>query len=179
MTDNELIIVLRNALVTGLTSIGYNDPTVLQNYQPSQQGTRNGEVWYIHRIATHKYGHAGIKRVLNTGNDNFDVTETRVLERTFQITTLKKTDGTDITEKTAYDLAEEAAAVIESFAFRQEIRSHGVSVYRVLDIRSPYFSDDSKQNELSPNFDFTVTYCNQITSTAEPVREITGSLTQV
>lgn len=180
MTDNEVLSHLLSALSTGLNDNGFPSPLIKQAYQPNQQGIEAGPAWYIHRLSTHKYGHPGRVQVKNEANNNFDVTETRILESTYQITAYSRpadpVANPDLTLPNSFDMADVAAAVVESTAFSDTIREQGIRVYRVTDIREPYFTNDSDQNELSPNFDFTVTYNRELTSTVGLVERATDNL---
>lgn len=178
MNDNDVLAILIDALRVGLTANGFADPEIAPSYQVSRQGRNTTPTWYIHRITAHRYGFQSNKQAFNDTNQNFDVTESWLLERTYQITTLSKELASDTTRPTAFDMADIAAAVVQSRAFTDELRDNNIDIYRVTDIRTPYFSDASNENELSPNFDFTVQYCRSIQSTVEPAT-IRGNVHEV
>ena len=170
MNDTKLMDIICTALEVGLVANGYPDPNVAQGFQPQQQGAPSEQAWFIHKISIHKYGYAQKIPKLNDAG-LIDVEETRVIERTYQITAFNKLTPEEMTPtvKTADDMAEEAAAIMQSTSVVDALRAQGVGILRITDIRTPYFDDQHDQNDISPNFDFTVTYTRQLTSTVQPV----------
>ena len=182
MNDTKLIDIICTALEAGLVSQGYVDPDVLQSFQPEQQGSPSGETWYIHKIGPiHKYGHTQKSNKLNQTTGIVDLVETRVLERKYQITAFKKQTPEEQTPtaKTADDMAEEAAAIMQGQVFVNALRLEGLRMMRITDVRTPYFTDQHDQNDISPNFDFTVTYSKQLASIVQPVVDYTVQINRV
>ena len=181
MNDTKLFDVICTALEAGLVSQGYVDPDVLQSFQPQQQGSPSGETWFIHKITMHKYGHAQKSNKLNQQSGVIDLVEARVIERTYQITALKKQAPEDLTPtaKTADDMAEEAAAIMQGQSFTDALRLEGLRMLRITDVRTPYFTDQHDQNDISPNFDFTVTYDKQLASIVQPVVDYEANINRV
>ena len=182
MNDTQLISIICIALEAGLISQGYVEPIVTQGFQPQQQGSPSGENWYIHKVGPiHKYGHPQKSNVLNQTTRVIDLVETRVLERRYQITAFKKQTPEEmtLTERTADDMAEEAAAIMQGQVFVNALRLQGLRMLRITDVRTPYFTDQHDQNDISPNFDFTVTYSKQLASIVQPVVDYTVNIQRV
>ena len=178
MNDNDVLEIICNALSEGLSDNGFASPFIAQSYQITHAGISSTPTWYIHKISTKKYGYPGKKLVFNSGDNNFTQTESRLIERTYQITTTKKELASATNQPTVFDMADVAAAVIESQKFGDTIRENNMSVYRVTDIREPYFVDESNENENSANFDFTIQYCRNLTSTVEPAT-VRGNVNEI
>ena len=176
INDNEIIAQIITALGAGLAANGYPSPNIKQSFQPTQQGADN-IAWYINKVATHKYGFTGTKQAFNAANNNFDVTEGRILERTFQVTAYNKQDAADWQQPTAFDMADVAAAVMQSAAVIAALRAQNLYMLRITDVREPYFVDDSGQNQTSPSFDFTLVYNKEISSTVARVTRVSDTTT--
>ena len=179
MNDQQLIALIISSLTTALTEYGFTDPNIVQSFQADHQGENLEPTWYIHRLSNHKYGNTGTKQVLNNVTNLFDVTETRILERKFQITTLRKQDSANWDDNDAFDMAEVGAAAIESETFTSLLRAEGASIYKITDVRAPYFQDASDENQLSPNFDFTVIYNREYSRTAQKVDTVSDNITRL
>lgn len=179
MNDQQLIALIMSSFITSLTEYGFADPTVVQSFQSDHQGENIGSAWYIHRLTNHKYGNTGRKQTLNNVTNLFEVKETRILERKFQVTALRKQDNADWDADDAFDMAEVGAAAIESETFTSLLRAQGVSIYKITDVRAPYFQDASDENQLSPNFDFTVIYSREHNRTVAKVDTVTDNITRL
>ena len=170
MNDNDVLAILISAFETGLAANGFTAPEVAQSYQTTHQGINDVPTWYIHRVTSNRYGFQGSRQAYNEVTGLYDVTESWLLERTYQISTYKNQSTSNPTETTAFDMADIAAGVAQSQAFRDTLKANGIGIYRITSVRENYFSDESNENELSTNFDFTIQYCREITSTVEPAQ---------
>lgn len=182
MNDSQLINIISTALEAGLLAQGYAEPDVAQSFQPRQQGSPSGETWFIHKVGNiKKYGHPQKTHKLNQETGLIDLTEKRVLDRTYQITALKKMDAEEmtLTEKTAEDMAEEAAAIMQSQSFVSALRLEGVRMLRITEVRTLSFTDQYDENDISPNFDFAITYDKQLASTVQPIVDYTVKINRV
>lgn len=182
MNDSKLINIICTTLEAGLIEQGYVNPNVSQSFQPRQQGSPSGEAWFIHKVGgIKKHGHPQKTYKLNQTTEVIDVTEKRVLDRTYQITALKKMDAEDMTleEKTSEDMAEEAAAIMQSPNFVSALRLEGLRMLRITEVRTPNFVDQYDENDISPNFDFAVTYDKQLVSTVQPIVDYTANINRV
>ena len=180
MNDAQVIARLITALRAGLIEYGFASPRIKASYDTNQQGESSVPTWYIHRINTHKYG-ATSKKFQRNAQDSkiIDVTETRHLERTFQITALKKQDPENWDDDGAFDMVDIAAAVVESDEFGAAIRANGIQRYKVTDIATPYFEDASEDNQLSPNFNFTVIYTREFNKSVSAIDTFSDNINRL
>lgn len=85
-------------------------------------------------------------------------TETCQYETTFQISALSTQNPASTTQKTAADLVNYAAYVLQSAVAVQTFEDDGVGILDVKDVRNTPFKDDRDQFEYGPSFDFVMTH---------------------
>jgi len=166
MLDNQLIQLFRPLIQNGLISNGYPNVTVKQNYQPTQQGVNTGPTVYFNKISDRRYGFLKREDVYNTNTNQMVHTESQWYETTFQISALVIQDPKNISY-TASDLVNIVAMIMQSDATRIALLNGGAGIYRITDVRNPYFLDDQDRWEASPSFDFTLTH-EQVSSIIDP-----------
>ncbi len=171
MLDNEIIKEIVAIIRAGLTAAGtpYSTATLSQKNQPTQQGAPSAPAVFLYKIGDHRYGSVGRQDTYNEYDAEFIHTETQAYETTFQVSTLVSQNPANTTAMTASDLANRVAAIMQSSSTLETLRSKGLGIYRVTDVRNPYFTDDRDRNEASPSFDFTVTHKQVIISTTHVV----------
>lgn len=150
-----------------------------QNNQPRTSGRPNKRALLLDQIHARRYGH--VKREDLPDPDvptRMIHRETQIYETTIQVSSLAKpppvTGVLDVNEPTAADLANQAAAVMQSDATIAALRALDIGVLRITDVRTPHFRNDRDQFEAAPNFDFVLTH-KQITVTTTPAA-IVGEL---
>lgn len=169
MTDNQVSILIRTQLLAGLARRGHTTVRVLASNQPRHQGRVDGPVVYFFPVSDHRYGWQHRKQVYDALAGDITVTETQYMESMYQVMALYPQDPSNINLPTAKDLVNDAAMTVNSLTFLEAMRSGGVGVQRVSDIRNPYFTNDRGQFEASPSFDFTVSYKRVIVDAANAV----------
>lgn len=172
MRDNLLIAAIISVMQDGLVARGLPTVLVKQSYQPTQQGVPTAPTLFLDKISDHRYGHPQIKDVWDEDAATITHTEKEWIESTFQFTGLSIQDPTDLTQLTASDIVNTAAAILQSAYTRTVLLGQGIGIYRIMEIRTPKFSDDKGNFEYSPSFDFTLTH-EQIYETTAPVVETT------
>lgn len=181
MDDNLIFKNLIDVLKAGLIANGQDGVAVKQNYQPTNQGANLGPTLYLDKLPGDKrYGY--LKR-----EDRWDEyeeieihTETQLYESTFQLTGLSIQDPKlPVTEKTASDLVNLAAAILQGDVGREYLRSKGLNIYRITQIRNPSFVDDRDRFESSPSFDFTLQHEQVIISQSPVVEDVTLDIERV
>ena len=151
-----------------------------QNNQPRTAGRPDRRALLLDKIGPdHRYGHVKREDVPDPLNPLQMIhRETQIYETTIQVSTLAKpppvTGALDVNEPTAADLANQAAAVMQSDATIVALRTLGIGILRITDVRTPHFRNDRDQFEAAPNFDFVLTH-KQITVTTTPAA-IVGEL---
>ena len=147
MNDNDVWQIILPLIQTPLRAeTGLASLDVIQTYQPTTQGVPNPPFLMLHRIHAHKYGHPHRAQVYNSGNDNFDTTDTHIIEATYQARSLATQNPSDITQPTAFDVAEAAARVMQTDSFMDALRAQDINIYRITDVRVPYFVDDRQRH---------------------------------
>jgi hypothetical protein len=171
MNDNDIfalvIGIIRDALMA--QSISAN---VRQSNQPRQQGTPTQNTVLIQKIYNKRYGFLSRSDVWDDVNEVIVHTEKQWIEATYQISTLAIQDPNDSTLLTASGLANLVAQIMQTDSTLAALRAQNVGIYRVIDIRNPFFTDDKERFEASPSFDFTVTY-EQVYISETPVLQST------
>ncbi len=164
MLDNQLIQLFLPLIQSGLVNAGYQNIITKADYQPTQQGTNTGPTVYFHKIRDKRYGF--LKRDDTYSGGVMTHTEIQQYETTFQVSALVIQNPLVISF-TASDLVNIVAMIMQSDYTRIQLFNGGVGIYRVTDIRNPYFVDDKGRYEASPSFDFTLTH-QQISSSIDP-----------
>lgn len=171
MKDNDLIQLFLPIINAGLVTLGYTGVVVKQTYEPTQQGVNTVPTVYFYKLFDHRYGFRKASDKWDEVNSEMVHTEEQKYETTFQISALVIQDPANISY-TASDLVNDVAAIMQSVATINTLEAQGVGIYRVTEVRNPYFTDDKDRNEASPSFDFTLTHTQTIVSTV-PVIETT------
>lgn len=169
MLDNALITIIRNALIAGETIAGITGTPIAQAFQPTQQGVNTVPTIYIYKIGPDKrYGFPYWSDVWDEDTQKIIHTELQQYESTFQVSTLATQNPANQNQYTASDIANLCAAILQSQVTVASLQTQGVGIERITNVRNPYFLDDRARFEASPNFDFTVTH-KQIITTNTPV----------
>lgn len=164
MNDNDVIAIIIGILEAGFTSLSIPNVTVLQNYQPTQQGVIETPAIYLHKIDAPRYGFPGRQHVYNSVDEDFDTTETIWRTPTYQVNALAQQDPSDIASLTASDYVEAAAHILQTEATRQTLLQSNIGITRIRDIRIQYFVNDKDRHEQEPSFDFTLSYRREFIS---------------
>lgn len=174
MTDNELIRLFLPIIQNGLISAGYVDVVVKQFNQPTQQGINTTPTVYFQKIGDHLYGSPRRSDIWNKILEQIDHVESQIYETTFQIQALVLQNPAN-PSYTASDLVSFVSHLLQSDRTLEILNAATVGIYRITDIRNPYFVDDRDQFEASPSFDFTLTHRRTYISTtpvAQPTPDI-------
>jgi hypothetical protein len=171
MRDNELIIAVRAAVLARLsaTSYGLGFLGLKQNYQPTQQGVPSAACLFMHKLFDKRIGSPQRKEQWNEELEQFDYIESEQLETTFQFTARAPQDPANDTELTPADYLKAAARALQSDPVLISLRSSGVGVLRIGDIRGGFAINDQGNFQEEPSFDVTFTHRNTTTDTLAPV----------
>jgi hypothetical protein len=168
MTNNEVWIILIGVIETGLTDMSIN-ASVQQDYQPTQQGAPSSPFVALHNITNSRYGFNKNKTVYDADDDNLKQTQGVVMQRTYQVSAYAIEDPSDDEAVTAYDIVEAVSSIMQSEKTQDTLLASGISIFRVTDIRSPFFTDDKDRNEAAPSFDFVISYSQETITAANEV----------
>lgn len=186
--DNEIFKNVIDVMRAGLTAQGYPASPSLdgyvaiqQNFQPTNQGANTGQTLYIHKIGDHRYGFPERTDFWDQDNETEVHTERQLYESMFQVTALAILDPSKppLTQKTASDICNVAAAIMQSDFAVDYLTLKGLNLYRVTEVRNPYFIDDKDRYEGSPSFDFTLQHEQVIISTSPVVEDVTLDIERV
>lgn len=158
MNENALKILLRQAILNGLTLFDITGVSVEQSYQPRTMGTNQLPTVFFHKISDYRYGFNRREDKWDFDNDEMVHTELQKMETSFQINALTKTDPTDPTQQTVTDLLNAVAEILAHDSTRAFLLAQNVGILRVTNLTNPFFSDDRDQNESSPSFDVVLTH---------------------
>ena len=168
MTNNEVWIILIGVIEIGLTDMSIN-ASVQQDYQPTQQGAPSSPFVALHNITNNRYGFKKNKTVYDADDDNLKQTQGVVMQRTYQVSAYAIEDPSDDEAVTAYDIVESVSSIMQSEKTQDALLANGISIFRVTDIRSPFFTDDKDRNEAAPSFDFVISYSQETITVANEV----------
>lgn len=168
MNDNQLIQIFLPLINSGLVALGYYGVLVSQNYQPTMQGSSTGPVVYFFKVGNHRYGFLNRKDEWDPINNVMTHTESFFQESQFQVSALVTQDPTNVDTYTASDLCNAVAEIMQSDVVWEALQEQDVGIYRITDVRNPYFIDERDRYEAFPSFDFTLTY-NNINITQSPI----------
>jgi len=160
MNNNEVWIILIGVIETGLADMSIN-ASVQQDYQPTQQGAPSSPFVALHNITNNRYGFNKNKTVYDSGADELNQTQGVIMQRTYQVSAYAIEDPSDDEAVTAYDIVEAVSSIMQSEKTQDTLLASGISIFRVTDIRSPFFTDDKDRNEAAPSFDFVISYSQE------------------
>jgi len=168
--DNLLTQNIFTVLQAGLTAQGYATVQLAASFQPTNQGVNTPPTIFLFKIGDHRYGFLERTDVWDVDTETMVHTETQIYETMFQISALSIQNPATATTSTptASDLANVAASIMQSDVTRLALNAQGINIYRITDVRNPYFMDDKNRFEASPSFDFTVQH-QQVVTTTSPV----------
>jgi hypothetical protein len=177
MTDNELFQLMIPILNAGFTADGYSDITVMQAYNPTQQGAIYTSSVYLSKMYDYRYG--WFARYQNYTNPEIACTQIQQVETTFKVSTWVIQDPLVTNSYTAADLAEEAALIIASIDTIQQLAAVKVGMLRIIDISNDYEFDDRDQFEATPGFKFTLLHSKTRNITVPQVQFIESDIERV
>lgn len=165
MNENPLYVAVRSLLTGRLPARGVS-AQVKRSEQPTQQGVPSQATIFYTVVSNIRYGFEQRADVWNPTTESFDHVQSQQIETTLQFTALAPQNPADDAELTTTDMLNAAASIIGSDSGRAFLRSQGVAVLRIRDVRVVYSVDDRGQHKPNPSFDavFThrVTYVEQV-----------------
>lgn len=158
MDENQLIINLREAVISGLAMFDISGVAVEQSYAPRAKGTDLGPAVYIHKLGDRRYGYNGRSDKWEQVESVMVHTERQIIETTYQINALVKREIRNPAQMTAPDLVNAVAEILAHDRTRLFLKLKEIGILRITDVTNPFFSDDFDQNESSPSFDVVLTH---------------------
>ena len=184
MYDNQLVQLIITVLQAGFVANGFttdngNAVAIKQSYQPTTQGVNTQNTIYLFKIGDHRYGWTGKTDVWDQDTETEVHTERQWYETMFQLSALALQNAADVNSKTASDLLNIAAAIMQSDATLAALHAQGVGILRVTDVRNPYFTDDKDRYEAAPSFDFTLEHEQVIISSSPVIEDVEFNIQRI
>ena len=178
--DNVLFTKIIDILNSGFAKFpAVPNPVVIQKYQPVAEGVPSCPTVFLYKIGDNRLGwpekHSCWDRVKGIETH----TELQVYETTFQISALVTQDPSNPAAYTASDIINYAAYIMQSAATVTALQAIGIGIYKVSDVRNPYFSDDRVRYEASPSFDLTLVHSQIIVTNVPIASSITVEVLEV
>lgn len=168
MTDNQLIVIIIALINSQKATAGIPDVFVKQAYQPTQQGANKNPTVYLHKVSDKRYGYPKLSSAWNAISETMEQQTTQQYETTFQISGFATQDPSNINQLTASDIINSVSYILQNAITVAILEAQGIGILRISDIRNPLVIDDRERHEYSPNFDFTLTH-KQIITTVTPI----------
>ena len=178
MTDNQVWQILIGYMAAEMTARGL-PATVQQAYQPTQQGTPAGPTVAISTIDSKRYGFPEDSSKYDPDLNEITRRTGYWLEKSYQVNALAIQDPKTPDDPTAFDYIDAAADILQTTEARDFFRQYGIGILRVQPLRVQYFVDDRDRHEQVPSFDFTLTYRQTKTATAEPIQTAEAGIYRV
>lgn len=181
MNELRFYELFRNLLISGLAAQGYDDEDVevLNDYQPTIEGTTTRAAIYFFPITDHRYGWPLRSSEWNAVDEVMDQHEKVIIEATMQVTARSNYDITDMDALTTADWVELAAQILQSDVAISALSAQNMGVYRISDIRRPFIIDDQDRNIMAPSFDVTITRTKTLTTSGHPLHSVRPDIYRV
>ena len=160
--DNNIIQVFRPLIINGLSNFGIT-ADLKQNFQPTKQGANILATVYFFKIGDKRVGSVNRDSYWDVDLEKMFYTEEQVYETTFQINALVK-QSPSVIGLTASDVVNYVSSILQSRNTIDVLAGSSLSIYRISDIRNPYFLADDNNYEANPSFDFILQHNQTITS---------------
>lgn len=174
MLENELYAFLKSTIEglepqAGIPNVlGVAGVPLIQNWQPTQQGTPSGPFAAFKITHHHAYGSMLRQNYYDEDHSQMLHSEMQQWETTFTMYAMSPIDPNSTTELTPGDIAMKLKYIVNCDSFVTAAQAQGLGVERVTDIRPPYFSNSQDRFVSAPNFDFVITH-KQIVTNSVPV----------
>jgi len=176
MTDNEISTLICAQLDLRMPQ----DPvlstvpglTVVQNYQPRQQGPNADAAIYFVKQRDKRYGFPRVSDAYvaptppdPVGSMRHD--EAQDYESAYQFMALVPQSPV-ISGPTESDVLNIVAGILSGDDTRAALRAQGLQILRITDVQNPYWSDETDRWEAAPSFEIVFTH-ERVRSTVAPV----------
>lgn len=181
MTETELFTLVKAALdqgwplMFGAPTPELPAPMVAQAWQPHAEGIATGPAIYLAKIGDYRLGAPKRDSIPDPDNVNEVIRrETQIYETAFQCMGIWGAESdAGVAALTAADIANRAAAILQSDMGLDFLRASDVGILRVGQVRNPKFVNGADEYEASPSFDFVLTH-KQVTLTKHPAAVVDG-----
>lgn len=175
MLDNALIGLVASYLDAASAAAGWNYP-VIQKNQPTPQGIPYEPAIFLEKLFDHHYGYPAISYSYQESTNQFDTTESQIVETTFQISAFVIQEPADLTIPTASDVVHYLKQYMSSRGVIRDMLTNNLAIYRVSEIRNPYFHDDRERYEANPSFDIVCVHAREFDALVGACNEVVGEV---
>lgn len=160
MLDSQLIIILGGEIRSALNTGQYGQVSIVQKGQPTQEGVPTEPTIFFEKLFDLNIGWP-MAGWLKDGNEYTETVE-QLKETQMQISALRWQDPSAVDVVTASDMVDQVNLFFTLPSTISRLRSLGVSILRVKDVRNPYMENDKHQFEAHPSFDLIFTHSKTI-----------------
>lgn len=179
MIDSALQTLIEQIVSNGLIAAGVTSVKVRQAYQPIQVGVPKGALVAFFKVTDHRYGWVQRRSYVDPDTQIMMLKTVQQCETTFQMQALVPLKSEPPTQMTASDLINAVAAIMQDNDTLAILKQNDVGIYRIIDVRNPYFIDDRDQNEACPSFDFTLTHKQTIIKQTPAVQSVKSGIYRI
>ncbi len=177
MTDNELFRILLLIIRDGLAVDGINDVTVLQAFNPTQQGVLTSPAVYLSKLYDYRYG--WLYRDQSNVPAGIQCEQTQQVETTFKISALVIQNPLTPNQYTASDLVNKVTMILGSIENVEYLATLGLGILVIKQVGNDYDVDDRDQFEASPAFNLTISHKNTRTILVPRVQSVESVIGRV
>lgn len=157
MIDYQLFVVVKGALDAWFASRTVACE-VRQGFQPTAQGAPSNAFVSFFKVTDRRYGHVERREVYNPEAEVFDRIEGNIVEATLQFNAGCPTPAGVPNAWAPGDFLKSAARGLQSDDGMLYLRTRGVGILRIQDIRNPFAQDDKMRHAPQPSFDAVFTH---------------------
>lgn len=179
MTDNEVWGILTSTFDQALIDSGLDQVNFMRAFQPRQEGAFTSDALYCHRISSKRFGWQARSDKYDDANDEFDHNEMITTESVYQVSSEVSENPEDENQITAFDVVSRVAIELNSYKVRKALIAQGIGIIRIIDVRTPFFKNESDRFEAEPSFDFTISYKQNNMSKVPAVTNYEGNISRV
>lgn len=173
MTEAQAFIIIRSTMLQMLGQLGYADVKVLAGRQPTKAGRFDNAIYFF---AIDEQSQAVQGRSYAPNSTDAGHVERLAVLKTVQLQAFKENDPEDYEAYTASDLCAVAKMILSSLPFTEAVRSQGVSISTITNIREPEFVNEHGDYEKNPSFDFNVGFTREIKPVTSLITDISATI---
>lgn len=158
MLESQLAALIISTVNAGLSARGYSSVQVKRDNQPRQQGVPTNPVIFLHHIHTQNIGWVSREDVYDKATLAMNHYEIQRLESQYQFDALAQQSPLTPTALMPEDYLALVRKTLQSSQAITLLKSSGVGIQHITDMRVMYFEDDKGQNETNPSFDIVFSH---------------------
>ena len=180
-TDNDIwrIIIREMDLWTAQFNADFNITVpVSRAFQPKQTNVSPDLVCHVFDIHTKRYGWQYIRDRYDSQRNEIVHIDGRIINTQYQVSA-QDISSTDENAIRAFDALEHMSAFLQTPDFIQRIGNDDLEIFRITEVRRPYFNNDLNRYESDPSFDFMLSYTQERESVTPQIDRIEPNINRV